>query len=208
MTRHLCLLRKQSNLTAGLCCRYLLLNTPSFNFPPLPSFPASTSRCFSGHSGPKDSPVTQCSELTRVTKLVQGCDYKHWLVLMEPPKGYPLRHEIVNGYIRTLAVALGSSEEEAKRSIYSVSTKYYYAFGCKIPEDMTYKIKYLPNVRWVLPDSYLCHGENDYGGEPMIDCVVVPYDEKYHQDWVMDQSYDKCRSRTCISETKEKQKKI
>lgn len=33
------------------------------------------------------------------------------------------------------------SEEEAKKSIYSVSTKYYFAFGCKVPEDLTLKIK-------------------------------------------------------------------
>lgn len=33
------------------------------------------------------------------------------------------------------------SEEDAKKSIYSVSTKYYYAFGCKVPEDFAYKIR-------------------------------------------------------------------
>lgn len=33
------------------------------------------------------------------------------------------------------------SEEDAKKSIYSVSTKYYYAFGCKFPEDFAYKIR-------------------------------------------------------------------
>lgn len=81
------------------------------------------------------------------------------------------------------------SEEEAKKSIYSVSTKYYYAFSCKISEIFIDKIKgdlcivpfsssfalilifyfgllfaALPNVRWVLPDSYLSHLENCYGG--------------------------------------------
>lgn len=33
------------------------------------------------------------------------------------------------------------SEEAAKKSIYSVSTKYYYAFSCKVPENLTHKIK-------------------------------------------------------------------
>lgn len=42
----------------------------------------------------------------------------------------------------------------------------------------------------------------------MIDGVVVPYDENYHQDWVMDQTYDKCRGRSCISKAKEKHKKV
>ena len=88
------------------------------------------------------------------------------------------------------------SEEEAKRSIYSVSTKYYYAFGCRVHEPLTYKIRCivtypskilfffyilvllenavklwlmclvaaLPDVRWVLPDSYVVDGDCGYGG--------------------------------------------
>ncbi|VVA20739.1 PREDICTED: multiple organellar RNA editing factor [Prunus dulcis] len=159
-------------------------------FSSLPSFPSSR---FSSSSAPTSSAAadssaaTQCSGLTRLASLVDGCDYEHWLVVMEPPKGYPLRDEIINGYIQTLATALGSAEK-AKKSIYSVSTKYYYAFGCKVPENLTFKIKYLPNVKWVLPDSYLCHGENDYGGEPLVDGVVIPYDQKYHADWVCDEN--------------------
>ncbi|KAL5579577.1 hypothetical protein UlMin_012019 [Ulmus minor] len=126
---------------------------------------------------------------------------------MEPPKGYPLRNEIVNGYITTLAIALGS-EEEAKKSFYSVSTEYYYAFGCKIPENFTPKIKCLPNVRWVLPDSYLCHDENEYGGEPFVDGDVLPYyekysvecqysDEKYSAHWITDRTVE-CAPSYCI----------
>ncbi|VVA20738.1 PREDICTED: multiple organellar RNA editing factor [Prunus dulcis] len=146
-------------------------------FSSLPSFPSSR---FSSSSAPTSSAAadssaaTQCSGLTRLASLVDGCDYEHWLVVMEPPKGYPLRDEIINGYIQTLATALGSAEK-AKKSIYSVSTKYYYAFGCKVPENLTFKIKYLPNVKWVLPDSYLCHGENDYGGTLFFSSVGTTY---------------------------------
>ncbi|KAF5181648.1 Multiple organellar rna editing factor 8 protein [Thalictrum thalictroides] len=102
---------------------------------------------------------------------------------MNPPKGYPHRDELINGYIKTLALALGS-EEEAKLSIYSVSTKYYYAFSCKVNEKLVHKIRSLPNVRWALPDSYLNDVENDYGGEPFVDGKIVPYKEKYHADWL------------------------
>ncbi|XWS20066.1 hypothetical protein CRYUN_Cryun31cG0069600 [Craigia yunnanensis] len=112
---------------------------------------------------------------------------------MEAPKGYPLRDEIVNTYIKTVAMALGS-EEEAKKSIYSVSTKYYYAFA-------------LPNVKWVLPDSYLGHGGNGYGGEPFLDGKVVPYDDKLISDWIQVQNYDKCKGTTHPQKAKEKQKK-
>ncbi|KAL5583660.1 hypothetical protein UlMin_016102 [Ulmus minor] len=128
------LLQKSSSLTTALDGRYCLLETPSALVRLESSIFSSVSRCSS------DSPTTQCYELTRVSNLIEGCDYEHWFVVMEPPKGYPLRDEIVNGYITTLAIALGS-EEEAKKSIYSVSTKYYYAFGCKIHENLTLEIK-------------------------------------------------------------------
>nr|GME06158.1 multiple organellar RNA editing factor 7, mitochondrial [Ipomoea batatas] len=141
------------------------------------------SKClFSGDSSSLNLPPTELSGSTPVDSLVNGCDYNHWLVVMDPPDGYPLRDQIVHRYIQTLALAVGS-EEEAKRSIYSVSTKYYYAFSCKIPEKLTHSIKALPGVRWVLPDSYLPPGEDGYGGEPFVYGEVVPYDEKYHHNW-------------------------
>ncbi|KAH9713615.1 multiple organellar RNA editing factor 7 [Citrus sinensis] len=115
------ILRGPLNLTAAICRRHLQSSSPP-----------SSLFFFSS-----DSTVTQ---LTRLPSLLEGCDYKHWLVVMEAPKGYPPRDEIVNGYVKTLASALGC-EEDAKKSIYSVSTKYYYAFGCKVPEDFAYKIR-------------------------------------------------------------------
>ncbi|KAL4387293.1 hypothetical protein GQ457_09G005220 [Hibiscus cannabinus] len=145
---------------------------------------------FSCDSGYNNSVIPERVELTRTPVLVEGCDYEHWFVVMEAPKGYPLRDEIFDTYIKTLAMALGS-EEEAKKSIYSVSTKYYYAFGCKIPEDLAFRIKSLPNVKWVLPDSYIDgQGDNSYGGEPFIDGKVVPYDNKYHSDWIQTRNDD------------------
>jgi hypothetical protein len=36
---------------------------------------------------------------------------------------------------------LYGSEEEARRKIYSVSTRCYYAFGALVPEEVSYKIK-------------------------------------------------------------------
>ncbi|KDO48327.1 hypothetical protein CISIN_1g012088mg [Citrus sinensis] len=68
--------------------------------------------------------------------------------------------------------------------IYSVSTKHYYAFGALVDEETSYKLKELPGVRWVLPDSYLDVKNKDYGGEPFINGQAVPYDPKYHEEWV------------------------
>ncbi|XP_019053863.1 PREDICTED: multiple organellar RNA editing factor 7, mitochondrial isoform X2 [Nelumbo nucifera] len=136
-----------------LCCRYMPLVSTSVIFPlRWPFSPSSNFRCFSGNA----------TESTRKQTFIQGCDYEHWLVVMEPPKGNPLRDDIIDIYIKTLSMALGSTEE-AKKSIYSVSTKYYYAFGCKLSQKFINKLNSLPNVRWVLPDSYLYASENDYG---------------------------------------------
>ncbi|RYR63716.1 hypothetical protein Ahy_A04g021483 isoform B [Arachis hypogaea] len=117
------------------------------------------------------------------TILLDGCDFEHWLVVMEKPEGDPTRDEIIDSYIKTLAQVIGS-EEEARMKIYSVSTRHYFAFGALVSEELSYKIKELPRVRWVLPDSYLNVKEKDYGGEPFINGQAVPYDPKYHEEWV------------------------
>ncbi|KAG7589883.1 hypothetical protein ISN44_As07g021120 [Arabidopsis suecica] len=161
---------------------------------------------FSGNSGSVNSGTTRCSELIRVSSLVEGCDYKHWLVLMKPPNRYPTRNHIVQRFVETLSMALGS-EEEAKKSIYSVSTKYYYAFGCRVHEPLTYKIRSLPDVKWVLPDSYIVDGDHRYGGEPFVDGEVVPYDEKYHADWLRDQTDDDANNRVVKKKPRRKRKK-
>jgi hypothetical protein len=56
------------------------------------------------------------------------------------------------------------SEEEAKKKIYSVCTTTYTGFGALISEELSYKVKGLPGVLWVLPDSYLDVPNKDYGG--------------------------------------------
>ncbi|XP_022717226.1 multiple organellar RNA editing factor 8, chloroplastic/mitochondrial-like [Durio zibethinus] len=117
------------------------------------------------------------------TILLDGCDFEHWLVVMEPPPENATRDEIIDRYIKTLSQVLGS-EEEARMKIYSVSTRHYYAFGALVSEELSYKIKELPGVRWVLPDSYLDVKNKDYGGEPFINGQAVPYDPKYHEEWV------------------------
>ncbi|MQL83774.1 hypothetical protein Taro_016279 [Colocasia esculenta] len=128
------------------------------------------------------------------TILLDGCDFEHWLVVMEPPEGETTRDDIIDSYIKTLAQVVGS-EDEARMKIYSVSTKHYFAFGALVSEELSYKIKALPKVRWVLPDSYLDVKNKDYGGEPFIDGKAVPYDPKYHEEWVRNNARANERSR-------------
>ncbi|KAF3442427.1 hypothetical protein FNV43_RR16343 [Rhamnella rubrinervis] len=138
-------------------------------------------RCLSTSDTVSESFVSFPSE--RETYILEGCDFEHWLVVMETPEGEPTRDEIIDSYIKTLASVVGS-EEEARMKIYSVSTRCYYAFGALVPEELSEKIKELPRVRWVLPDAYLDAKKKNYGGEPFINGKAVPYDPKYHEEWI------------------------
>ena len=74
----------------------------------LSTYPSNIlSRYLSNNLGSNNSVVPGKFELTREPAVVEGCDYEHWLVVMEAPKGYPLRDEIVNSYVKTLGMALG-----------------------------------------------------------------------------------------------------
>lgn len=101
------ILRIPLRLTAAAVFQCLKPNeTPSISrhLPP----PISRVQRFSADSAATESPrPTRCSELTRVATLVDGCDYQHWLVVVEPPEGYPERSQIVDHFITTLALALG-----------------------------------------------------------------------------------------------------
>ncbi|XP_011072591.1 multiple organellar RNA editing factor 7, mitochondrial [Sesamum indicum] len=183
--------------------RKVLLSTASFSLP----ICRHRFRFFSDETVSWSSPPgTRISVLPRVHSLVDGCDYKHWLVVMHPPENYPLREEIIQQYIATLATALGS-EKAAKESIYSVSTKYYYAFSCKLTENLTHRIRSLPRVKWVLPDSYLCPQETGYGGEPYIAGNVFPYEEKYHAEWLQSDCGEDHMGRTCSRKPRRKRRR-
>ncbi|KAM0852714.1 hypothetical protein ACQ4PT_051575 [Festuca glaucescens] len=136
----------------------------------------------------RDSSPNWTNRPPKETILLDGCDFEHWLVVMDPPPGDPgnpdvPREEIIDTYIKTLAQIVGSYEE-ARMKIYSVSTRHYFAFGALVSEELSYKLEELPKVRLVLPDSYLDVKNKDYGGEPFIDGQAVAYDPKYHEEWV------------------------
>uniref|UniRef100_A0A7N1A6J8 MORF/ORRM1/DAG-like MORF domain-containing protein n=1 Tax=Kalanchoe fedtschenkoi TaxID=63787 RepID=A0A7N1A6J8_KALFE len=124
---------------------------------------------------------------TREDIMLDGCDFEHWLIMMDKPEGDPPRDDIIDSYIKTLATVVGS-EEEARMKIYSVSTKHYYAFSCLLSQDVAKKLNDVPGVSWVLPDAYVDVRNKDYGGEPFINGKAVPYDPKYHEEWVRNNS--------------------
>ncbi|KZV53243.1 DAG protein, chloroplastic [Dorcoceras hygrometricum] len=77
------------------------------------------------------------------TVMSPGCDYNHWLILLEFPKDTaPTREQMIETYLYTLATVLGSMEE-AKKNMYAFSTTTYTGFqstvclmfygSCQIP---------------------------------------------------------------------------
>ncbi|KAH6789441.1 plastid developmental protein DAG [Perilla frutescens var. frutescens] len=127
----------------------------------------------SGYSPLNDPSPNWSNRPPKETILLDGCDYEHWLIVMEfnsDPK--PTEEEMVNSYVKTLTSVVGS-EEEAKEKIYSVCTTTYTGFGALISEEQSYQVKGLPGVLWVLPDSYLDVPNKDYGGDLFVDGKVI-----------------------------------
>ncbi|KAJ6769701.1 MULTIPLE ORGANELLAR RNA EDITING FACTOR 2 CHLOROPLASTIC-RELATED-RELATED [Salix purpurea] len=110
----------------------------------------------------------------RETILLPGCDYNHWLIVMEFPKDpAPTREQMIDTYLNTLATVLGSMEE-AKKNMYAFSTTTYTGFQCTVDEATSEKFKGLPGVLWVLPDSYIDVKNKDYGGDKYVNGEIIP----------------------------------
>ncbi|KAF5752182.1 putative DAG protein chloroplast precursor [Tripterygium wilfordii] len=126
----------------------------------------------SGYSPLNDPSPNWSNRPPKETILLDGCDYEHWLIVLEFNDPQPNEEEMINAYVKTLAQVLGS-EEEAKKKIYSVCTTTYTGFGALISEELSHKVKGLPGVLWVLPDSYLDVPNKDYGGDLFVDGKVI-----------------------------------
>ncbi|KAJ1692960.1 hypothetical protein LUZ63_009658 [Rhynchospora breviuscula] len=121
-------------------------------------------------SGPSSAPNLSPSEMA---PLFPGCDYEHWLIVMDKPGGEnATKQQMIDCYIQTLAKVLGS-EEEAKKKMYNVSCERYFGFGCEIDEETSNKLEGLPGVLFVLPDSYVDPEYKDYGAELFVNGEIV-----------------------------------
>ncbi|XP_058101495.1 multiple organellar RNA editing factor 2, chloroplastic-like [Magnolia sinica] len=110
---------------------------------------------------------------TEMAPLFPGCDYEHWLIVMDKPGGEgAAKQQMIDCYIQTLAKVVGS-EEEAKKKIYNVSCERYFGFGCEIDEETSNKLEGLPGVLFVLPDSYVDAENKDYGAELFVNGEIV-----------------------------------
>ncbi|KAL4279500.1 hypothetical protein GQ457_03G023630 [Hibiscus cannabinus] len=141
----------------------------------LPSAPAPLPRIVKAAALDRDySPKRSSSNEPRETIMLPGCDYNHWLIVMEFPKDpAPTREQMIETYLNTLATVLGSMEE-AKKNMYAFSTTTYTGFQCTVSEETSEKFKGLPGVLWVLPDSYIDVKNKDYGGDKYINGEIIP----------------------------------
>ncbi|EOA27681.1 hypothetical protein CARUB_v10023834mg, partial [Capsella rubella] len=139
----------------------------------------TTIRTRMDRSGGSYSPLKSGSNFsdrppTEMAPLFPGCDYEHWLIVMEKPGGENAqKQQMIDCYVQTLAKIVGS-EEEAKKKIYNVSCERYFGFGCQIDEETSNKLEGLPGVMFVLPDSYVDPENKDYGAELFENGEVVP----------------------------------
>ncbi|GAB2289735.1 Multiple organellar RNA editing factor 2, chloroplastic [Dionaea muscipula] len=144
---------------------------------PVTSSRVGTIRCRVNRSGPY-APLNSGSNFSdrppmEMAPLFPGCDYKHWLIVMDKPGGEgATKDQMIDCYLQTLAKVLGS-EEEAKKKMYNVSCERYFGFGCEVDEETANKMEGLPGVLFVLPDSYVDAEYQDYGGELLVDGKIV-----------------------------------
>lgn len=74
------------------------------------SLAATNTRAFSTRlttSSLNDSNPNWSNRPPKETILLDGCDFEHWLVVVEKPEGEPTRDEIIDSYINTLAKVVG-----------------------------------------------------------------------------------------------------
>ncbi|KAI8557675.1 hypothetical protein RHMOL_Rhmol04G0028300 [Rhododendron molle] len=138
------------------------------------SKPMPIRAALNGNTPSKRSSSSSTSNEQRETIMLPGCDFNHWLIVMEFPKDpAPTREQMIETYLDTLATVLGSMEE-AKKNMYAFSTTTYTGFQCTVSEETSEKFKGLPGVLWVLPDSYIDVKNKDYGGDKYINGEIIP----------------------------------
>ncbi|KAM1092933.1 hypothetical protein ACFX19_020444 [Malus domestica] len=117
----------------------------------------------------------QKDEIDPNTVLFEGCDYNHWLIVMDFPRdNKPPAEEMIRNYEEICAKGLNISVEEAKKKMYACSTTTYTGFQVEMSEEESQKFEGLPGVVFVLPDSYLDVQNKEYGGDKYINGTIIP----------------------------------
>ncbi|KAG2326821.1 hypothetical protein Bca52824_009549 [Brassica carinata] len=109
-------------------------------------------------------------EITPTSILFKGCDYEHWIILVKFPT--PLSpDQMIYEYEKICGRGLGISVGKARKKIYACSTDTYTGFQATMKEEESKKFNSLPEVLFVLPDSYIYE---EYGGDRYEEGVITP----------------------------------
>ncbi|KAF5743994.1 hypothetical protein HS088_TW08G00582 [Tripterygium wilfordii] len=151
------------------------------------SFSLTRVSFFSSSSSTRSSPPRvwkEGEEITADMVLFEGCDYNHWLITVDFPKeAKPSPEEMVRTYEEICAKGLNISVEEAKKRIYACSTTTYEGFQAIMTEEESEKFNDVPQVVFVLPDSYIDPVNKEYGGDKYENGVIThrPPPVQYHR---------------------------
>lgn len=66
----------------------------------------------SGYSPLNDPSPNWSNRPPKETILLDGCDYEHWLIVMEFPDPKPSEEDMINAYVKTIAAVVGRYSEE------------------------------------------------------------------------------------------------
>nr|XP_033515725.1 multiple organellar RNA editing factor 3, mitochondrial-like [Nicotiana tomentosiformis] len=85
----------------------LLFFNPQY-FPSSEQFvPTRPKSSGSGYSPLNDPSPNWSNRPPKETILLDGCDYEHWLIVLEFPDPKPSEEEMINAYVKTLAAVVG-----------------------------------------------------------------------------------------------------
>ncbi|PQQ13030.1 multiple organellar RNA editing factor 1 mitochondrial [Prunus yedoensis var. nudiflora] len=147
----------------------------------------------SARSAPYDN--NQNDKMDPNTILFEGCDYNHWLIVMDFPKdNLPPAEEMVRTYEETCAKGLNISVEEAKQKMYACSTSTYTGFQVVMSEEESQKFEGLPGVIFVLPDSYIDPQNKEYGGDKYVNGTIYPRPPPVHHGRQQGRYHDRNRN--------------
>ncbi|KAL6297547.1 hypothetical protein ACE6H2_005689 [Prunus campanulata] len=129
------------------------------------------------------------------TVLFEGCDYNHWLIVMDYQKdNLPPAEEMIKTYEETCAKGLNISVEEAKQKMYACSTTTYTGFQVVMSEEESQKFEGLPGVIFVLPDSYIDPQNKEYGGDKYVNGTIYPRPPPVHHGRQQGRYHDRNRN--------------
>ncbi|VVA32064.1 PREDICTED: multiple organellar RNA editing factor [Prunus dulcis] len=147
----------------------------------------------SARSAPYDN--NQNEKMDPNTVLFEGCDYNHWLIVMDYPQtNRPPAEEMVRAYEETCAKGLNISVEEAKQKMYACSTTTYTGFQVVMSEEESQKFEGLPGVIFVLPDSYIDPQNKEYGGDKYVNGTIYPRPPPVHHGRQQGRYHDRNRN--------------